>query len=118
WSTFSDADPDPFFRIAPYNLSPIGLPGRSRDGGTGMGAKPHYLEHRKRLRDRFQKTGIDGLHDYELIELLLTYAMPRVDVKPIAKELIKRFGGLAGTMDATRGELEAVAGMGPVSATL
>ena len=83
-----------------------------------MGAKPHYLEHRKRLRDRFQKAGIDGLHDYELIELLLTYAMPRVDVKPIAKELIKRFGGLAGIMDATQGELETVAGMGPVSATL
>ena len=83
-----------------------------------MGAKPHYIEHRKRLRDRFQKAGTDGLHDYELLELLLTYAMPRVDVKPVAKGLIKRFGGLAGTMDATRGELEAVAGMGPVSATL
>ena len=83
-----------------------------------MGAKPHYMEHRKRLRDRFQKAGTDGLHDYELLELLLTYAMPRVDVKPVAKGLIKRFGGLAGTMDATRAELEAVAGMGPVSATL
>ena len=83
-----------------------------------MGAKPHYVEHRKRLRDRFQKAGTEGLHDYELLELLLTYAMPRVDVKPVAKALIKRFGGLAGTMDATRVELEAVAGMGPVSATL
>jgi DNA repair protein RadC len=83
-----------------------------------MGAKPHYVDHRKRLRDRFKKAGSDGLHDYELLELLLTYAMPRVDVKPVAKDLIKRFGGLAGTMDATQGELEAVAGMGPVSATL
>ena len=83
-----------------------------------MGAKPHYVDHRKRLRDRFKKAGSDGLHDYELLELLLTYAMPRVDVKPVAKDLIKRFGGLAGTMDATQGELEAVAGMGPASATL
>jgi DNA repair protein RadC len=83
-----------------------------------MGAKPHYIEHRKRLRDRFQRAGTDGLLNYELLELLLTYAMPRVDVKPVAKELIKRFGGLAGTMDATQGELEAVTGMGPVSATL
>ena len=83
-----------------------------------MGAKPDYIEHRKRLRDRFQKAGTDGLHDYELLELLLTYAMPRVDVKPVAKALMKRFGGFAGTMDATQGELETVAGLGPVSATL
>ena len=83
-----------------------------------MGAKPHYIEHRRRLRDRFQKAGTDALLDYELLELLLTYAMPRVDVKPIAKDLIKRFGGLAGSLDASQGELEAVAGVGPAAATL
>jgi DNA repair protein RadC len=80
--------------------------------------KPHYMEHRKRLRARFQKSDGEGFHDYELLELLLTYAVPRMDVKPVAKELIKRLGGLAAVMDASHSELSAVAGMGPVSATL
>ena len=83
-----------------------------------MEVKPHYLEHRKRLRARFQKSGVDGLHDYELLELLLTYSRVRVDVKPVAKELMKRFGGLAGVMDASQSELEVTPGMGPASATL
>lgn len=84
----------------------------------GMAGRSHYLEHRKRLRERFRKTGAEGLHDYELLELLLTYAIPRKDVKPVVKELIKRFGGLAGFMDATQKELEAVPGLGFISATL
>ncbi|HEX5735770.1 MAG TPA: DNA repair protein RadC [Blastocatellia bacterium] len=79
---------------------------------------PHYLDHRKRLRERFHKAGSDALHDYEILELLLTYAIPRKDVKPIAKELIKRFGSLAGVLDATHVELEAVPDLGPNSATL
>lgn len=80
--------------------------------------KPHYLEHRKRLRERFQKTGAEGLHDYELLELLLTYAIPRKDVKPLAKDLIKRFGSLAGILDADQKDLETVPGMGSISAAL
>jgi DNA repair protein RadC len=83
-----------------------------------MEAKPHYSEHRKRLRERFKKTGADGLHDYELLELLLTYAIPRVDVKPTAKSLLKRFGGISGVLDASRAELEAAEGLGPASTTL
>lgn len=83
-----------------------------------MADKPHYLQHRKRLRERFQKAGAEGLHDYELLELLLTYAIPRKDVKPIAKELIKRFGSLSGVLDADQKELEAMSGLGPISATL
>jgi DNA repair protein RadC len=42
---------------------------------------PHYLGHRKRLRDRFLKAGFEGLNDYEIVELLLTLAIPRSDVK-------------------------------------
>jgi DNA repair protein RadC len=81
--------------------------------------KPHYLEHRKRLRERFQKkTGAEGFHDYELLELLLMYAIPRKDVKPIAKALIKRFKSLSGVLDAGREELEAVPDVGPTSAVL
>ena len=83
-----------------------------------MAEKPHYLAHRSRLRKRFRKTDGNGLHEYELLELLLTYAIPRIDVKPIAKRLLGRFGGLSGVLDATQGEIEAIDGIGPVSATL
>ncbi|MGB9628048.1 MAG: RadC family protein [Thermodesulfobacteriota bacterium] len=83
-----------------------------------MPEKPHYLGHRKRLRERFRKGGPQGFHDYELLELLLTYGIPRRDVKPIAKKLIKQFGSLSGVLDATPKELEEVSGVGPISATL
>ena len=83
-----------------------------------MEEKPLYLGHRKRLRERFGKGGAEGFHDYELLELLLTYAVPRRDVKPIAKKLIKKFGSLSGVLDAGREELEAVEEIGPISATL
>jgi DNA repair protein RadC len=83
-----------------------------------MDDKPDYLGHRERLRDRFQKAGADGLKDYELLELLLTYAIPRKDVKPYAKALIKRFGSLAGILDATQKEIEEVEKIGPISSTL
>jgi DNA repair protein RadC len=83
-----------------------------------MEAKPDYLDHRKRLRDRFQKNGGEGMHDYEILELLLTYAIPRKDVKPFAKELIRHFGGLAGVLDASQKELETVLHIGPISSTL
>lgn len=83
-----------------------------------MPDKPHYLKHRKRLRERFQRSGAEGFHDYELLELLLTYAIPRKDIKPTAKELIKRFKGLSGVLDATQKDLEKIHGMGPISGTL
>jgi len=83
-----------------------------------MAEKPHYVGHRERLRERFQKAGTEGLHDYELLELLLTYAIPRKDVKPVAKDLIKRFGGLSGVLDAGHKELEEAPDLGPASATL
>jgi DNA repair protein RadC len=77
--------------------------------------EPHYLGHRQRLRDRFNKTGLDGLADYEVIELLLTLAIPRADVKQPAKALIKRFGNLRGILDAPLDELRAVKGLGSVA---
>ena len=83
-----------------------------------MEDKPHYLDHRKRIRERFQKAGADGLQEYELVELLLTYAIPRKDVKPAAKELIKRFGSLTGVLDASQKELESFPDLGPASAVL
>lgn len=83
-----------------------------------MADRPHYTDHRKRLRERFQKAGAEGLHGYELLELLLTYAIPRKDVKPLAKSLIRRFGSLSGVLDASQRELEEIPEMGPTSATL
>ncbi len=83
-----------------------------------MSDTPHYINHRKRLRERFQKTGAEGMYDYELLELLLTYSIPRRDVKPVAKMLIGKFGSLSGVLDADRRELEGLKGVGAMSATL
>ena len=83
-----------------------------------MEEKPDYLGHRKRLRSRFQKNGVEGMQDYEILELLLTYAIPRKDVKPYAKDLIERFGAISGVLDASRKELEEVLHIGPASSTL
>jgi DNA repair protein RadC len=80
--------------------------------------KPHYLGHRQRLLERFRKAGADGFHDYELIELLLTYAVRGKDLKPAAKALLERFGSLSGIFNADLLELAAVPGIGPVSAVL
>jgi DNA repair protein RadC len=79
---------------------------------------PHYINHRQRLRERFRKAGADGMHDYELLELLLTFSIPRRDVKPVAKRLIDEFGGLAGVLDADQRKLEDLKGVGSMSATL
>jgi len=62
--------------------------------------KPHNFGHRKRLRERFLKSGLGGFADYEVVELLLTLAIPRLDVKEPAKSLIARFGNLRGILDA------------------
>ncbi len=62
--------------------------------------KPHYHGHRERLRERFLETGPDALQDYELVELLLFQAIPRRDVKPLAKALLKQFGSLWGVVNA------------------
>ena len=72
--------------------------------------------HRARLKQRFAEHGLDGFHDYEVLELLLTYAIPRKDVKPIAKRLLKQFKTLAGVFDAQVQELQTVEGLGKESA--
>ena len=57
--------------------------------------------HRKRLCERFLKSGLAGFNDHEILELLLTYVISRKDVKPIAKDLLKKFGNnLASVFDA------------------
>lgn len=69
---------------------------------------PHYLGHRRRLRERFTTGGRGALRDDEVLELLLGYAIPRRDTKPLAKELLSRFRTLRGVFDAPLEELEGV----------
>ncbi len=76
---------------------------------------PHFHGHRQRLRERFLKTGLDGFADHEIVELLLTLALPRSDVKPLAKELLARFGNLRTILDAPVEELRCVRGIGSVT---
>src|ERR1041385_7574691 len=66
-----------------------------RDPGLAE-APPHFHGHRERLRARFREAGADALADYEMLELILFRAIPLRDVKPLAKELLERFGSLAG----------------------
>ena len=72
--------------------------------------------HRKRLREKFIKSGLSGFHDYEIVELLLTLGSPRKDCKPQAKAAIKRFGSLRGVLSASAEELQRIEGIGPRNA--
>ncbi|MDR3512446.1 MAG: DNA repair protein RadC [Caulobacteraceae bacterium] len=73
---------------------------------------PHQHGHRERLRARAKAGGLEALPDYELLELYLFRAIPQKDVKPLAKALLARFGGLSGVLGATPAELCAVKGVG------
>jgi len=78
----------------------------------------HHIGHRKRLKERYEKAGMEALQDYEILELVLFYAIPQGDVKARAKELLKRFGSLKGVLDADLKELKEVSGIGDHSSLL
>ena len=73
--------------------------------------------HRQRLRENFLRSGGEGMPDHVLLELLLTYAIPRTDVNPLAHRLINTFGSLSGVFQASPEALQAVEGMGEGSVT-
>jgi DNA repair protein RadC len=83
----------------------------------GLSEARHYHGHRERLRDRFRTAGADALSDYELLELVLFRALPRRDVKPLAKSLIQAFGSFAETVHAPDARLREIGGLGEAAIT-
>lgn len=75
-------------------------------------SKPHHVGHRQRLKEKFDNRGESALYDYELLELLLFCAIPRADVKPIAKQLLMKFGSLLGVFGAPPKALKEIKGVG------
>lgn len=83
---------------------------------AGFSEKPHFYGHRDRLRERFAADLGESLPDYELLELFLFQIIPRRDVKPLAKQLIARFGSFADVVSAPADQLAACDGLGETSA--
>ena len=77
-----------------------------------------HAGHRERIRERLRTAGLGAFSEHEVLELLLTYAIPRVDVNPLAHELIATFGNLSAVLDADESELMRVKGMGKNAALL
>lgn len=73
--------------------------------------KPSYIGHRQRIKDKYGKSGLGGWLDYEILELVLSYAIPRRDTKPIAKELLSRFKTINTVLDADAQELKKINGI-------
>jgi DNA repair protein RadC len=97
-----------------YSFDEMPLP-RFKADAKGQ---PSYLKnHRQRLRDRFLKGGPDAVPDYELLELVLFRAIPRRDVKPLARQLIDSFGTFSATISAPIERLERETGIGPAVIT-
>jgi DNA repair protein RadC len=91
---------------------------KKRASGQGLAeAPPHYYGHRDRLRGRFREAGAEALSDYELLELLLFRALPRRDVKPLAKSLLEKFGSFAEVITAPAARLAEVKGLGDSGVT-
>lgn len=78
--------------------------------------KPSYHGHRERIKNKFSMAGLEAFADHEVLELLLSYSIPRRDVKPIAWELLKKFKRLSCVFDADEKDLLEVKGIGKSSA--
>ena len=95
---------------------PVALP--AQPGRGKRQAPPSYIaDHRARLRDRFMQGGAAAMPDYELLELVLFRAIPRQDVKPLARQLLERFGDFNRVLSASPARLGEVPGVGPAVVT-
>jgi DNA repair protein RadC len=105
-------------QISPKDSSPKKTLRKTPGSEAGLAeAQPHYWGHRERLRKRFREAGTDSLSDYELLELLLFRALPRRDVKPLAKSLLEKFGSFAEVIAAPEARLAEVKGLGDSAIT-
>ena len=95
---------DPTARLAAA-LAAAPAPAAGHNSGEAAPETPHYWGHRARVRERVMKSGMEALADYELLELLLFYAIERIDTKPLAKALLERFGTLGDVFAAEPAEL-------------
>jgi len=93
------------------------MAGKSSRSESGAAEVPHYHGHRERLRERFREAGSDAVSDYELLEVVLFRALPRRDVKPLAKSLIAKFGSFGEVIAAPRSRLAEVDGLGDAAIT-
>jgi DNA repair protein RadC len=90
------------------------MPANTKDkpDQPGFAEAPHFHGHRERLRERFRDAGANALSDYEMLEMVLFRALPRRDVKPLAKSLIGKFGSFAEAVHAPEARLREVSGLG------
>ena len=98
---FSGDDPTPKLAAA-LDALPAAA---GHNSGESAPTKPHYHGHRARVRERVLKAGVESLPDYELLELLLFYAIDRIDTKPLAKRLLERFGTVGDVFAAEPAQL-------------
>jgi DNA repair protein RadC len=89
------------------------MPAKTSPPDNESADEPHYHGHRERLRARLREAGPDAVADYELLELVLFRAIPRRDVKPLAKTLMARFGSFAEAIAAAPERLAEIEGMTP-----
>lgn len=102
------------FPFAPENAPPLVI--ARPDMPTIHKDRPHYHQHRERLRKKFDEAGPGALADYELLELMLFRTIPRQDTKPLAKALLERFGDLSAVLAAPVQRIAEVKGAGPAVA--
>src|SRR5690606_8424401 len=88
-------------------------PSDKRPTSAASKDRPHYHDHRARLRQRFEEGGPGALADYELLELFLFRTIPRRDTKQLAKALLAKFGTLAGVFGAPVQRIDEIDGAGP-----
>ncbi len=90
---------------------------KPKTSSTAAEPAPHYHGHRQRLRQRFLTAGSEAVSDYEVLELILFRAIPQRDLKPLAKELIAKFGSFSEAISAPAERLKEVKGLGEAAIT-